>query len=211
LFPRSVRGGQAFDPSRLPRSDEVSAMIVRGLVHVGFDPSLFSCISARRGGLPPRHREGRAGAHPVDAERSRSRRRGASLRSARQPRAPLRHLGGLRPVPYSYSTLRCPEWLACSGRPGFRPSRPGRRPAAAQRVGPARPAGGDVTGGDVTSPPGVPFGPRPNCGERFAYRRSRVACAYGRSPRHPGRGRRLAGGVAPTRRIGVALAGPLHI
>ena len=35
-------------------------------------------------------------------------------------------------------------------------------------------------------------------------------CAHGRSPRHPGRGRQLAGGVAPTGRIGVASAGPLH-
>ena len=61
--------------------------------------------------------------------------------------------------PYSYSTLRCPEWLACSGRHGPSPSRPGRGPAAVRRPGPA--SGGDVTAGDVTSPPGVPPGPRP--------------------------------------------------
>ena len=40
-----------FDLSRLPTSEEASAMIVRGLDHVGYDTSLFSCISARRGGL----------------------------------------------------------------------------------------------------------------------------------------------------------------
>ena len=40
-----------FDLSRLPTSEEVSAMIVRGLDHVGYDTSLFYGISARRGGL----------------------------------------------------------------------------------------------------------------------------------------------------------------
>jgi hypothetical protein len=34
-----------------PSSADVSASIVRGLSHVGFDTSLFSGISARRGGL----------------------------------------------------------------------------------------------------------------------------------------------------------------
>jgi hypothetical protein len=45
----------AFPPSgliRQPTSDEVSAMVVRGLSHVGYDTSLFSGISARRGGIP---------------------------------------------------------------------------------------------------------------------------------------------------------------
>ena len=51
LFPRwSVRAGR-FDLSRQPSSEDVSASIVRGLAHVGFDTSLFSGISARRGGL----------------------------------------------------------------------------------------------------------------------------------------------------------------
>ena len=40
-----------FDLSRQPTSEEVSAMIVRGLDHLGYDTSLFSGISARRGGL----------------------------------------------------------------------------------------------------------------------------------------------------------------
>ena len=40
-----------FDLSRQPTSEEVSAMIVRGLDHLGSDTSLFSGISARRGGL----------------------------------------------------------------------------------------------------------------------------------------------------------------
>ena len=46
----------------------------------------------------------------------------------------------------------------------FLPSRSGRRPVAARRAGPA--CGGDVTTGDVTSPPGVPPGPpaqEPSC------------------------------------------------
>ena len=51
MFPRSIRRGTAFDLGRLPTSSEVSAMIVRGLEHVGYDTSLFSGISARRGGL----------------------------------------------------------------------------------------------------------------------------------------------------------------
>ena len=51
LFPRSVKGGTAFDLTRHPTSEEVSAMVVRGLGHVGYDTSLFSGISARRGGL----------------------------------------------------------------------------------------------------------------------------------------------------------------
>jgi hypothetical protein len=51
LFPRwSTRAG-AFDLSRQPSPEDVSASIVRGLAHVGFDTSLFSGISARRGGL----------------------------------------------------------------------------------------------------------------------------------------------------------------
>ena len=54
MFPRSIRRGTAFDLGRLPTSSEVSAMIVRGLEHVGYDTvdtSPFSGISARRGGL----------------------------------------------------------------------------------------------------------------------------------------------------------------
>ena len=39
-----------FDLSRLPTSMKVSAIIVRGLDHVGYDTSLSSGISSRRGG-----------------------------------------------------------------------------------------------------------------------------------------------------------------
>lgn len=51
LFPRRHKKGQEFDLSRQATSTEMSAMIVRGLGHVGFDTSLFSGISARKGGL----------------------------------------------------------------------------------------------------------------------------------------------------------------
>ena len=51
LFPRSLDRGRAFDFSRQPSAEEASAMIVRGLKHVGYDTSLFSGISARKGGL----------------------------------------------------------------------------------------------------------------------------------------------------------------
>ena len=51
LFPRRIKRGQEFDFSRPASSGEMSAMISRGLGHVGFDTSLFSGISARRGGL----------------------------------------------------------------------------------------------------------------------------------------------------------------
>jgi hypothetical protein len=49
MFPKS--SGDGFNTSRAPTSSEVSRMIVRGLSHVGFDTSLFSGISARKGGL----------------------------------------------------------------------------------------------------------------------------------------------------------------
>ncbi len=51
LFPRRVKNGTEFDLSRQATSPEISAMIVRGLSHVGFNTSGFSGISARRGGL----------------------------------------------------------------------------------------------------------------------------------------------------------------
>jgi hypothetical protein len=51
LFPRRINGGCDFDLTRQPSSEDMSAMIVSGLGHVGFDTSLFSGISARRGGL----------------------------------------------------------------------------------------------------------------------------------------------------------------
>ena len=51
LFPRwLVRAGR-FDLSCQPSSEDVSASIVCGLSHVGFDTSLLSGISALRGGL----------------------------------------------------------------------------------------------------------------------------------------------------------------
>ena len=45
----------------------------------------------------------------------------STLCKARQPGAPLQDLGGLWPLTlrhptYAYSTLRCLEWLACTGR-----------------------------------------------------------------------------------------------
>ena len=51
MFPRRTKRGQEFDLSRPASSEEMSAMIVRGLGHVGFDTTLFSGISARKGGL----------------------------------------------------------------------------------------------------------------------------------------------------------------
>jgi hypothetical protein len=51
LFPRRIKNGTEFDLSRPASSAEISAMIIRGLAHVGFDTSGFSGISARRGGL----------------------------------------------------------------------------------------------------------------------------------------------------------------
>jgi hypothetical protein len=51
LFPRRIGRSDALDLSRQPTSAEMSQMIVRGLGHVGFDTSLFSGISARKGGL----------------------------------------------------------------------------------------------------------------------------------------------------------------
>jgi len=50
-FPRRIKKGQEFDLSRPASSEEVSAMIVRGMQHVGFDTTFFSGISARKGGL----------------------------------------------------------------------------------------------------------------------------------------------------------------
>ncbi len=51
LFPRRIKNGTEFDLSRQVTSPEISAMIIRGLSHVGFDTSGFLGISARRGGL----------------------------------------------------------------------------------------------------------------------------------------------------------------
>ena len=51
LFPRTCGRSRTLDLSRQPTPDEVSAMVVRGLSHVGYDTSLFSGISARRGGI----------------------------------------------------------------------------------------------------------------------------------------------------------------
>jgi hypothetical protein len=51
LFPRRINRGQDFDLSRTASSEEMSAMITRGLGHIGLDTSLFSGISARKGGL----------------------------------------------------------------------------------------------------------------------------------------------------------------
>ena len=51
LFPRKFKKGTEFDLSRQATSPEISAMIISGLAHVGFNTTHFSGISARRGGL----------------------------------------------------------------------------------------------------------------------------------------------------------------
>ena len=51
MFPRSSARSGGFDLARPPSSSDISDMIVDGLRQVGFDTSLFSGISARRGGL----------------------------------------------------------------------------------------------------------------------------------------------------------------
>ncbi len=51
LLPRRIKKGSKFDLSKQASSAEISAAIIRGLGHVGFDTALFSGISARKGGL----------------------------------------------------------------------------------------------------------------------------------------------------------------
>jgi hypothetical protein len=51
LFPRKIKKGSEFDLTRQATSPEISAMIISGLAHVGFNTTYFSGISARRGGL----------------------------------------------------------------------------------------------------------------------------------------------------------------
>jgi len=51
MFPRSARDGFGFVTHPPPSSSDLSRMIVDGLRQVGFDTSLFSGISARKGGL----------------------------------------------------------------------------------------------------------------------------------------------------------------
>ena len=51
LFPRRIKKGTEFDLSRQATSPEISAMIISGLAHVGFNTTGFSGISARKGGL----------------------------------------------------------------------------------------------------------------------------------------------------------------
>jgi hypothetical protein len=147
LFPRSVRGGQAFDPSRLPRLDEVSAMIVRGLVHVGFDPSLFSGISARRGGLPPppSRRACRSTSCGRRAVTLKTPRRVATFGSAapRSPTTPGRPSACT--LLLQHSPVPRMAGLFGPARAQAQPARPPAGRRAARR--PGRPAGGDVTGG----------------------------------------------------------------
>ena len=78
-------------------------MITSSLGHVGFDTSLFSGISARREGLSTDIEAGRggrggAGAHPVDAERSRAGRCSPALCTAEQPYPAPQDLGVLQLV-----------------------------------------------------------------------------------------------------------------
>ncbi len=53
LFPRPgrIKKGAEFDLSLQATSPEISAMIISGLAHVGFNTTGFSGISARKGGL----------------------------------------------------------------------------------------------------------------------------------------------------------------
>ena len=51
MFRRTSRDGRGFITDRAPFSGDLSNMIVDGLRQVGFDTTLFSGISARRGGL----------------------------------------------------------------------------------------------------------------------------------------------------------------
>ena len=89
------------------------------------------------------------------------------------------------------------------------PARPRAGRRTARRPGPASGGGRDRGGRD--QPTRRPARPTTQTVEN-ALRAGVLGCvcAHGRSPRHPGRGRQLAGGVAPTGRIGVASAGPLH-
>ena len=79
-------------------------MTVRGLGHVGFDTSLFSGISARKGGLSTAIMiEAGVPEHilwiiRLDAEWACSGRGRSALRPAPEPRPPLRHLARLPPV-----------------------------------------------------------------------------------------------------------------
>jgi hypothetical protein len=50
-FPRRIKKGTEFDLSKQATSPEISAMILSGLAHVGFNTAGFSGISARKGGL----------------------------------------------------------------------------------------------------------------------------------------------------------------
>jgi hypothetical protein len=51
MFPRASRDGRGFVTDRAPSSGDLSNMIVDGLRQVGFDMTLFSGMSASRGGL----------------------------------------------------------------------------------------------------------------------------------------------------------------
>ena len=112
LFPRwSARAGR-FDLSRQPSSEDVSASIVRGLAHVGFDTSLFTGISARRRGLSTAIEAGAEASLPPSRPVCRRPFSGctrgmlvmsahgasAALRLSAQPQAPLPHLGGVPPL-----------------------------------------------------------------------------------------------------------------
>ena len=50
-LPPEGQKGTEFDLSRQASSSEISAMIISGLAHVGFNTAHFSGISARRGGV----------------------------------------------------------------------------------------------------------------------------------------------------------------
>jgi hypothetical protein len=142
MFPRTSRDGREFVTDRAPSSGDLSNMIVDGLRQVGLNTTLFSGISARREGLSSlhHHRGGRSGAYPLDAERQRAGRRGAAICPARQPRAAVRHVGGLRLL----NSDRNVRLLHCSVLHGDGLSDPGlgplrfRDPGRPSRAGPCR-------------------------------------------------------------------------
>jgi hypothetical protein len=51
MFPQTSRDGRGFVTDCIPSSSDLSNMIVDGLRQVGFNTTLFSGISASRGGL----------------------------------------------------------------------------------------------------------------------------------------------------------------
>jgi hypothetical protein len=145
MFPKSRRDG--FDTSRAPTSSEVSRMIVRVLGHVGFATSLFSGISARKGGLStaieagvPEHILWSGHAQDVAARRYVQLRSPARLYdtwaarpSACEARAVLRFTCNYSNFPALFRAIR--GW-SLGPEPGLGPVRSGSQAAHAGRPAP---------------------------------------------------------------------------